>query len=148
MIRPATPLDVSEIARLGEEFHRQAGWGDVFAYKVADCEASLANLMQSENFICLVADETGIVGMTAGLLCPVYFNHEHLSGEEIFWWVSDRASQGAGMRLLTALEDEAKARGCLSWQMKSIALLGGERMARVYQRRGYRASEHTFIKRF
>ena len=86
--------------------------------------------------------------MVAGVLSPVYFNHAHKSGEELFWWVDpERASQGIGIRLLIALEDEAKTRGAQSFQMKSIARLNGDRMGRLYERRGYRASEHTFIKR-
>jgi GNAT superfamily N-acetyltransferase len=148
VIRQATPDDIPEIARLGKEFHAQAQWADVFDYSIEDCAASLATFMASGAFICLVAEETGIVGMAAGLVSPVYFNHAHLSGEELFWWVDPtRASQGVGLRLLTALEDAAKARGCQSWQMKSIDRLNGERMAKLYARRGYRASEHTFIKR-
>lgn len=140
--------DIPEIARLGEHFHAAAGWSDIFAYSVDDCAASLEAFMASESFICLVADEDGIVGMAAGIVAPVYFNHGHQSGEELFWWVDPAsAGQGTGVRLLVALEDEAKRRGCVSWQMKSIDRLNGERMGKLYERRGYRASEHSFIKR-
>lgn len=149
MIRPATPDDIPEIARLGERFHEQAQWSDIFPYSAKDCAASLETFMASDAFICLVADEAGeIVGMTAGAVSPVYFNHGHLSGEELFWWVDPtKGSQGIGLRLLAALEDAARAKGCQSWQMKSIARLNGERMGKLYARRGYRASELTYIKR-
>lgn len=147
MIRFATQRDVPEIATLGELFHGQAGWGDVFAYQVEDCATSLRTFLQLDNFICLVAVKERIVGMAAGIVSPVYFNHGHLSGEELFWWVSDQAPQMTGLRLLDALESAAKDKGCDSWQMKSIAKLGGERMGRLYERRGYRASEHSYIKR-
>jgi GNAT superfamily N-acetyltransferase len=148
MIRPATPEDIPEIARLGGRFHAQAEWGDIFSYSVEDCAKSLEQFLQSEAFICLVADEGGVVGMAAGAVSPVYFNHAHRSGEELFWWVDPaNASHGIGLRLLDALEAAAKAKGCESWQMKSIARLNGDRMAKLYARRGYRASEHTFIKR-
>lgn len=147
MIRPATEADIPAIARLGKQFHAQAQWADVLDYSEADCTASLAQYLPLPQFICLVADEGGLVGMVAGVLAPVYFKADHLSGEELFWWVSDRASQGVGIRLLVALENEAKARGAKSFQMKSIARLNGDRMAKLYERRGYRASEHTFIKR-
>lgn len=147
MIRAATVRDIQEIATLGELFHGQAGWGDVFAYNVEDCATSLKTFLGLENFICLVADTGRIVGMAAGVVSPVYFNHGHLSGEELFWWVSDKAPQMTGLRLLDALEEAARGKGCDSWQMKSIARLGGERMGKVYERRGYRASEHSYIKR-
>lgn len=147
MIRPATHSDIPEIARLGEEFHAQAGWSDVFSYSVEDCAVSLEEFMRSGAFICLVADEGAIVGMASGLVCPVYFNRAHLSGEELFWWVSKDAPQMTGIRLLEALEGAARDRGCQSWQMKSVDRLSGDRMAKLYRRRGYRASEHSFIKR-
>lgn len=140
--------DLAEVAGLGEQFHSQAGWSDIFAYNRDDCERSLAAFLGSPACILLVAEEDGeITGMAAGILSPVYFNHSHLSGEELFWWVSERASQLTGMRLLNALEAEAKERGCSSFQMKSIDRLNGERMAKLYARKGYRASEHSFIKR-
>lgn len=147
MIRPATLADIPAIAKLGERFHAEAGWSDIFAYSVDDCATSLASFMASAAFICLVADIGEIVGMTAGAIAPVYFNHSHLSGEELFWWVSDQAPQMTGIRLLEALESAAKSNGCQSWQMKSIDRLGGDRMGKLYQRRGYRAAENSFIKR-
>lgn len=147
MIRPATEADIPEIARLGGLFHAQAGWSDIFDYSADDCAASLLQFLPSPAFICLVADQGGIVGMTAGVIAPVYFKADHVSGEELFWWVSDSAPQMTGLRLLQSLEDEAKARGAQSFQMKSIARLNGERMGKLYARKGYRASENSFIKR-
>jgi GNAT superfamily N-acetyltransferase len=147
MIRPATVADIPAVAALGQEFHRQAGWSDIFDYSADDCAASLETFLGLDSFIGLVAETDHVVGMAAGIVSPVYFNHGHLSGEELFWWVAADAPQGAGLRLLVALETEAKARGCDSWQMKSIAQLNGDRMAKLYERRGYRPSEHSFIKR-
>lgn len=147
MIREATASDIPEIARLGEKFHAQAGWSEI-EYSRDDCAASLAAYLEAGCFICLVAEIDGrIVGMAAGVVAPVYFNVDHVSGEELFWWTDDDAPQLTGIRLLDALETLAWERGCRSWQMKSLARLNGERMARLYERRGYRASEQTFIKR-
>lgn len=145
MIRAATLSDVEEIARLGALFHAQAGWSEI-PYSATDCARSLQAFMASPSFICLVSEGSGIDGMIAGVTSPVYFNHAHLSGEELFWWVSPDASQMTGIRLLDALENEARKRGCKTWQMKSLARLGGERMVKLYNRLGYRASEQSFIK--
>lgn len=147
MIRAATYGDLPEIARLGRAFFDQAGWADVLEYDEADCEASLRLFMDSGLAIILVADIGGIVGMTGGIVSPVYFKRDHLSGEELFWWVSEQAPQTTGIKLLAALEDAARQRGCVTWQMKSLARLNGERMGKLYERRGYRASEHSYIKR-
>ena len=147
MIREAMIADIPAIATLGEKFHAQAGWDEI-AYSARDCEASLAAFMGAGCFVCVVSENDGLIdGMAAGVISPVYFNAAHISGEELFWWVDDGAPQLAGLRLLDALENAAKERGCQSWQMKSLARLSGGRMERLYERRGYRASEQTFIKR-
>ena len=145
MIRLATLDDIPEIARLGAVFHEQAGWVEI-PYIEADCAASLSAFMDMPNFISLVSDDGGINGMISGITSPVYFNHAHTSGEELFWWVDETAPQMVGVKLLKALENEAKSRGVATWQMKSLARLGGERMVKLYERLGYRASERTFIK--
>lgn len=145
MIRPATIDDIPEITRLGEIFHSQAGWSEI-PYSVEDCAASLSAFMESDAFICLVADDGEITGMISGVVSPVYFNRSHLSGEELFWWVSDKAPQMTGIRLLQALEEEAREIGCKTWQMKSLFRLNDDRMPQFYERLGYRASERSFIK--
>lgn len=145
MIRPATQSDIPGIARLGKQFHAKAGWSEV-SYSEADCAASLEMFMSSGVFIGFVADEGSISGMIGGVVSPVYFNQSHMSGEELFWYVSPDAPQLTGIRLLDAMENAARERGCKTWQMKSLARLGGERMTALYERRGYRASEHLFIK--
>lgn len=146
-IRHATRADLSTIAKLGAKFHEQAGWSDVMPYDEAGCVISLAGLMNSDKFICVVAGDP-IHGMAAGIVSPVYFCPSHISGEELFWWVDDAAPQMVGLRLLDALERAAREKGAQSWQMKDLAKLNGKRMTRLYERRGYRASEQSYIKRF
>lgn len=146
MIRPATVQDIPAIVELGEKFHAVAGWDEI-PWSRDDCEASLWGFMQADCFLCFVAEERGqIIGMIAGVMSPVYFNTAHLSGEELFWWSDDRAPL-VGLRLLETLERAAREHGCHTWQMKSLARLNGEAMGRLYERRGYRACEQSYIKR-
>lgn len=155
MIRAATVADIPALAKMGADFHRKSRLHE-FEYIEADCAASLTNLFALPAFMCFVFErppiapemEYVVVGAIAGITCPVYFNHAHASGEELFWWVDDQAPQMAGIRLLEALEGEARARGCASWQMKAIERLGGDRLARVYERRGYDRFENSYIKTF
>jgi hypothetical protein len=75
-------------------------------------------------------------------------NHSHISCEELFWWADPESNYpGIGMKLKKRMEEEAKDRGALSIQMKSISALNGERMANLYIRNGYKPSENSFIKR-
>lgn len=148
MIRTARIEDCAEIARLGRIFHAEAAWGDVAEFIEDDCQKTLEHLCASPDGILLVLERDGqITGMAGGLCSPLYFNFAHKTGQELFWWVSPDERGSSGLRLLDALEDEARARGCLSWAMIALDKVAPERTSRIYERRGYRASERTFIKR-
>ena len=148
MIRRATLDDVPEIARLGELFHAEAGWGDIVEYSIPDTEKTLAHLVESDDGILFVADRDGeIVGMCGGLAHPVYFNHSCKGGQELFWWMRPGLRDGTGWLLLEAMENEARRIGCLSWSMIALDKVNQELTGRLYRRRGYRASEHSYIKR-
>lgn len=148
-IRNGRPRDAAALAELGAKFFEQSEFADIMGYVAADVAASLEQFMSHSAYMCFVAEAEGrIVGAVSAVLAPVYFNRDHLSGEELFWWVDPaHSAQGVGLRLLAALEREAADRGAVSMQMKSIDRLNGERMAKVYGRLGYRPSEHSFIKR-
>lgn len=147
MIRQLTLADVPEVAALGVFFHAQSGFDEI-AYNEADCATSLTRFIGTGMFAGLVADNGHIVGAIGGLISPVYFNYSHVSGEELFWYVAPEAPQMTGIKLLKAMEQEVRGRGCHSWQMKSLARLGGERMVRLYERMGYRKAERSFLKEF
>ena len=149
VIRHATFEDAEQIAYLGCMFHEQAFGNDILEYDIDDCIVSLEGFIGQPNFICMVADVGGrFVSFGSLILSPVYFNHSHISCEELFWWADPESNYpGIGMKLKKTMEEEAKDRGALSIQMKSISALNGERMANLYIRNGYKPSESSFIKR-
>lgn len=148
MIRDATLDDVPTIAALGELFHAEAGWEDIAEYAPADCEKTLAMLVNGDDGILIVAEDEGeIIGMAGGLAHPFYFNHAHKTGMEFFWWVKPGRRNGLGVQLLDAMESQARALGCLSWSMIALDKVNPELTGRFYRKRGYRASEHSWIKR-
>ena len=148
VIRHATFEDAEQIAYLGCMFHEQAFGNDILEYDIDDCIVSLEGFIGQPNFICMVADVGGrFVSFGSLILSPVYFNHSHISCEELFWWADPESNYpGIGMKLKKAMEEEAKDRGALSIQMKSISALNGERMANLYISNGYKPSENSFIK--
>lgn len=146
MIRYATLDDVATIARLGEQFHAEAAWSDIVDYRVEDCEASLRAMIESDDGIVLVVDTGEIIGMAGGIATSTYFNQTHRTGQELFWWMHPSHRHGWGAKLLNALEDAARAAGCHSWGMICLDKVNPEAMGRLYRRRGYRASEHSYIK--
>lgn len=148
MIRQASAADLSALGEIGALFHIEAGLSDIAGYVREDCEKSIRHMIEAEEGICLVAEEDGeVVGVAGGLAHPLYFNHGHLSGMELFWWVRPDHRTGLGSRLFSALEDAARALGCVSWAMIALDKVNPAVTGRIYERRGYRASEHTYIKR-
>jgi hypothetical protein len=149
VIRHATIDDAEQIAYLGCMFHEQAFGNDILEYDIDDCIVSLEGFIGQPNFICMVADVGGrFVSFGSLILSPVYFNHSHISCEELFWWADPESNYpGIGMKLKKRMEEEAKKRGAESIQMKSISALNGERMANLYIRNGYKPCEQSFIKR-
>ena len=148
MIRPAGLEDVATIAEMGERFHAEAGWGDIAEYRRQDCAATLRMMVESPDAILLVAvNGNRIVGMAGALTFPLYFNAAHRSGQEMFWYVEPGLRDGTGTQLLTALEAQARALGCESLMMIALDKVSPEATGRLYRRRGYRASEHSWIRR-
>ena len=149
MIRPATLADLPALGEIGARFHEEAGLSDIAEYVSADCQQSIAKMIQSADGIVIVAEADGqIIGVAGGLAHPLYFNFGHRSGMELFWWVDPPHRNGLGAQLFSALENEARALGCESWMMIALDKVQPKATGRLYQRRGYRASEHTYIKRF
>lgn len=149
MIRPAKAEDIPAIVKLGERFHAEAGWADVFAFVPEDCAATLHQILQAPAAgILLVADDGGsIAGMAGAFGIPHYLNRSHLQGMELFWWAEPTLRDGTGGALLDELEAAARRLGCHSFIMGAVAGLRSDVLARFYRRRGYRPCEHTFIKR-
>jgi GNAT superfamily N-acetyltransferase len=147
VIRTATIEDCETIAALGRVFHAEALWGEVAPYDEADCLKALT-VLREQGIVLALEEEGEIVGMAGGMVFPLYFNHAHLTGSEMFLWVRPDRRGGSGIRLLIALEDAARAKGCASWGMALMSALNPEKTEQFYLRRGYRPHERTFVKVF
>ena len=148
VIRNADEADVPVIALLGERFYHEAEWHDVAEWDAESITLTLHHMVSSDDGIVLVMEREGvIIGMAGGLVHPLYFNHAHRTGQELFWWISPDERSGVGGILLEALEQAARDRGAQSWAMISLDKVRPEAVGAMYRRRGYRASEHSFIKR-
>ena len=147
MIRPATENDMHSLIGMGRRFFQASGYGDLAAFDRESFEVTLRHLIGGGG-TCLVAEKDGlVVGMAGALAYPFYFNAQHKTGQELFWWLNPEHRGGLlGARLFAGLEAWAKDQGCSSFTMVALDAVRPEQVGGMYKRRGYRASEHTYIK--
>lgn len=140
MIRPATPYDIPQLLEWGQRFADKARLADSVGYDPASMEATFRTMIAGENYTVLVSD-TGAIGGGFG---PHPFNHAHLMAQELFWWSEGRD----GLRLFAAFEDWARGMGCKSVSMLTLEAVEADRMAKLYEKRGFRPLERNFLKVF
>jgi GNAT superfamily N-acetyltransferase len=147
VIRPATHDDIPRVLEMGRRFHNAAELYEIAPFDAGSVATTLAWLIDNALGSLFVAEgEGGLVGMTGGMLHPFYFNGDHLTGQEIFWWVEPE-HRGVGSQLFDALETWATEAGAKSFSMIALDKLNPEILGRIYRRRGYRPSEHSYIRR-
>jgi hypothetical protein len=146
MIRSATKEDIKHLIPMGEKFFYHSGYEDVTKLSVESLDKTFTHLIDDDNGILLVDDD--LSGMIGALLYPFYFNHEHLTGQELFWWVDpSKRKSSVGKDLLKAAQDEAKAKGAKSFTMIALESLTPELVGNIYLNQGYRKSEHSYIRK-
>ena len=78
---------------------------------------------------------------------PHYWNEKELIAQELFWWVTeDHRGTSAGIRLLFALEKQAKQMGAKKLIMACLDGLDGKRVAKMYGKLGYVPQDQNFVK--
>jgi len=148
IVRNADKQDLAAIVDMGAKFHAASPIHQNIPFDFESfycfCETSLT----SPDIGFWVAEhESALVGMTAAIVYPAYFNaHRHIA-QELFWWVEEAArGAGAGRALIEAIEAWAKDTGADAVFMLALADKNEEKMHNLYAQRGYRPLERTFIK--
>lgn len=125
-------------------FFDESGFAAETSFDAESMCRTLMQLMGNEDAALFVADG----GLAAALAYPHYFNAREKTAQELFWWVRPEKRGGPiGVRLLRALEQWARSRGCKTLSMICLPALSESPAERMYQRLGYRASERSYIKR-
>jgi GNAT superfamily N-acetyltransferase len=142
LIRRATVADLPALVAMAQRFHEASGYGDIAEF---DALSFATTLQSAPNVVVLVAEKDGLIGMAGALVYPMYFNLQHVTAQEMFWWVEPE-HRGIGSKLFDALEEEVKKMGA-----QSLTMIAIERFSWVgsyYEKRGFRPSERSFIRRF
>ncbi len=144
MIRPAVAGDIPVMTQMGARFFDASGLDKWFTYNPRSFAQTLVMLIETPQAIVLFAEQ----GMAAAMAYPCWFNREHLTAQELFWWVEPEARGGTlGTELRQGLEDWAREKGCLTIEMGSLEGSKPEALARYYSRQGYGPKENIFCKR-
>lgn len=144
-VRPATLADIPALVGMGKRFFDASAYEDVTAFDQSSFATTLAQVIPSGDAVMLVVEKAGqIVGMAAAVIYGFYFNLQHRTAQELFWWV-DKAHRGIGSELFNALVHHVKERGAESLSMIALESLEPERVGTFYRRNGFRPSEHSYI---
>jgi GNAT superfamily N-acetyltransferase len=149
MIRLAVISDLDRLQDMGARFFGASGLDRWFHYKPRCFSRVCADFMASDKTVLLVGEgQMGAVAMASAMAYPVWFDHEHLTAQEVFWWVEPQHRGGSlGTELRQGLEDWARNKGCLTMEMGALEASRPEILAQLYERKGYGAKERIFCKR-
>lgn len=148
VIREASYHDLDELLRIGRTFIAQNGVADIIPLDERSLEISLIGMIDNPSATILVIDGgDGLWGTTGALLHPHYWNASHITGQELWWWV-DPEHRGHGTQLFDALEEWVRKMGAHSFTMMGLEAQRPEVVAKLYERRGYRPAERSFVKAF
>ena len=142
--------DVKHIMPLLKEFFQQTRQADFVELNEEAVTALATSLIKSETGVVLVAVEGGeVIGTTAGMLYPLWFSPDHMTGQEMFWYVAEHKRRSkAGKRMFNALEQWAQSAGADSFAMIALSHLHENRIGKMYQSKGYVPMERSYIKEF
>jgi GNAT superfamily N-acetyltransferase len=141
LIRLAVESDFPEMVEMGRRFFSASGYADIMEYDPESVMVSLKNIP-----VLLVAEKDKLVGAAGAMVYPFYMSLNHITAQEVFWWV-DPEHRGIGVELFDALVSEVKKRGAQSLSMIALENLSPERVGSIYKAKGFRLSEHSYIKK-
>jgi hypothetical protein len=148
-IRHAEPADLPEIIDMGRDFFDQSGSAEFTTFDDASFATTIIALMSGLSGGVLLVAEIGekCVGMASCVAFPFYANMQTRVAQEIFWFVKPDCRNGVGSSLLDELEAEAMRGGAQVFLTAALSGLRDKAIGRVYERRGYRPAETSFVKR-
>ena len=147
-VRFATEKDIPVYLEYFKLFHQASPIKDSIDLDEDGFVAFLETALYNPNicvFVC--TDNDKIIGITAAIIYPMYFNPSALVVQELWWWVHPEArGKGASKLLLNALETWADLK-----QAKAVFMIALEdedigKVSSIYNKNNYKGLERIFIK--
>lgn len=134
-MREATHSDIPAMADMGRKFALKAA--PHVGFNRDSVERLLTSLIDSDDGLVLVGDSS----MFGAIIYPHPFNSAHRVAQELFWWSEGRE----GLALFGEAEKRLHGR-CDSFVMITLETVNPDRMANIYQKRGFVPMERGFVK--
>lgn len=143
LIRQATVEDLPRCSKAAQEFYGSAKSLGTFEIErfITMWTTLLGN---SIGVIFLLLDGDEIVGAIGGVAYPDAYTDKLIATE--FYWFVGQSSRGWGVRLYALFEEWARSRGCSQIRMVHLLDSMPEKVARFYDRAGFKPLEVHYAK--
>lgn len=148
-IRHAEEKDIGEILVMGRMFFDESPFTGFSTFDVDSFHATVIALISgsAEGSLLVVDTGSGLSGMAASVIYPLYFNLKTLIGQEIFWFMKPEHRNGIGDTLLDELEADSMNKGAVVFMSASLAGGRDKAFERLYRRRGYAPAENSYMRK-
>lgn len=147
-VRAATVEDIPCYMDLAEAFVATTPVNHIIPFDRDSTAAFVEGALDNENMVVLVAEDGAeIVGITAAIAYPMYFNTSKLVAQELWWYIKPDARGGAASKLLfQEIEKWGKSKQAEAMFMIALDNDRVTTMAKMYGRLGYAPTERVFVK--
>jgi len=147
-VRPATVDDIPCYMDLAEAFVATTPVSHIIPFDRTGTAAFIESALDNENIIVLVAEDDGkLIGITAAIAYPMYFNPAKLVVQELWWYIKPDERGGSASKLLfQEIEKWGMSKQAEAMFMVALDNDRVETMVKLYGRLGYTPTERTFVK--
>jgi GNAT superfamily N-acetyltransferase len=148
IVRNAVEADLPIYLQLSADFHAASPMQRVCEFEPEGFKEFVLGAMDNPDICILAAELNGeIVGITGGIIYPLYFSPSHKVAQELWWWLTPAArGSGVGNKMFKHLQLWSKERGAKTIFMIALEDERAEKMEKVYCRAGFEPMERTFMK--
>ena len=148
VVREAVEADLPIYVQLSADFHAASPMQRVCEFEPEGFKEFVLSGIDNPDICILLAELNGeIVGITGGIIYPLYFSPSHKVSQELWWWLTPAArGSGVGNKMFKHLQLWSKERGAKTIFMIALEDERAEKMEKVYCRAGFEPMERTFMK--
>ena len=143
MIRAATIDDINSIVPLLLEFWINSPFPEFIEPDAETLYETIVWLINNENGLLHVLEKKSkVVGVVGFIMQPSWFNNNHITALELFWYVKPKY-RGNGIRLLLHAKKEAQKLGANTIEMGAVPPY--QLTENIYDRMGLKPTDRKYM---